>query len=134
MKEQADAFQQVLLGAEQGFRWKGFIVDITRGNKFKQTLYQYLEAFKDGSVTCTKYQGCYLRFNTPWVIVMSNFWPQTQHLSLDRWDIRRIDAQTGIAEHVAHDAEAPEQYKHCSTCQCGGGHFGRHQILQETNN
>lgn len=132
VKNGADAFQQIVLGANEGFRYKGFIVDITRGSKFNRELYGYLEAFKDGVVTCTKYQGCFLRFNTPWVIVFSNFWPQVEFLSDDRWDIRKIDRETGLATKLPYDAEAPEHYRHCKTCQCGNGnHFGRIEILQE---
>lgn len=134
MQDEKEANNQVVVASGQGFRFKGFILDLTRANKYRKKCYSYLEAFKNGQITSTKYQGGNVAWNTPWVIVMANFWPQVEELSKDRWDIRRINAQTYTAEHLHWSAEVPEQFKHCATCNCGQGHFGRHQILQEQTN
>lgn len=129
MDDPKEAYNQLLQAVDQGFNFKGFIIDVARGYKFKRGLYTALETFKNGQLTATKYQGGRLEFNTPWIIVFSNFWPKTEMMSADRWDIRRIDTQTGVAEHLPPDAEAPEEFKHCGTCQCTS--HGRHEILQE---
>jgi len=104
------AAHQVAEAAKSGFQYKGFIIDCPRSFMYKEGLYQTLESFKDGKVTSTKYQGRNMGFNTPWVIVMSNFWPKVDKISLDRWDIRRINADTGVAEHLAPDAEVPPEF------------------------
>lgn len=53
--------------------------------------YGILETFKNGSLCSTKYQGCIKRFPVPHVIVMSNFQPEFNKLSLDRWDVRSFN-------------------------------------------
>lgn len=122
-----------------GFNFKGFIIDCPRAFQYKQGLYHILESFKDGKVTSTKYQGRNIEFNTPWIVVFSNFWPKTQMMSLDRWDMRRINAETGIAEHVPHDAEKAPEFRHCDTCTCNqhhgnGGPRVQYDIVQEREN
>jgi len=132
LDDEKEAFNQLLQAINSGFRYKGFIVDIARAYKYKKRLYSFLESFKNGHVTATKYQGGQIEFNTPWVIVMSNFWPKTKEMSLDRWDIRRIDPNSYKAEHLPWDAESPEEFKHCPTCQCCQGQGPkRYDILQE---
>lgn len=136
VNEYNQAAHQVAEAMKSGFRFKGFIFECPRGFTHKQGLYQILESFKDGKITSTKYQGRNIMFNTPWVIVMANFWPKANMVSLDRWDIRRIDAQTGVAEHLPHDAEQAPHFRHCDSCTCQqnqGAHHsgGRHDILQE---
>lgn len=129
LDEPKEAYNQLMQALESGFRYKGFIVDVARGHKFKRGLYTYLETFKNGQLTATKYQGGCLEFNTPWVIVLSNFWPKTEMMSRDRWDIRKISSETHEAEKVAYDSEQPENFRHCASCTCGGNYH--HQILQE---
>lgn len=132
VKEKHDAFHQIRESIDLGFKKTGFIIDVSRASKFKQALYEVLEDIKNGQVTATKYKGANLKFNTPWVIVFANFWPKTHMMSSDRWDIRRIAAETKVAEHLPFDAEAPEEFKHCGTCQCAQHQTGRrHDILQE---
>lgn len=132
VKEKHDAFHQIRESIDLGFKKTGFIIDVSRASKFKQALYEVLEDIKNGQVTSTKYKGANLKFNTPWVIVFANFWPKTHMMSTDRWDIRRITTETKVAEHLPFDAEAPEEFKHCTTCQCAQHQTGRrHDILQE---
>lgn len=135
IQEKHDAFYQVKEAIDMGFNKKGFIIDVSRAGKFKQGLYAVLESLKNGIVTSTKYKGCNIKMNTPWVIVFANFWPKTQLMSLDRWDIRSINRETKVAEKLPWDHEAPEEFKHnCPHCKCGQGHSGmRHDIVQERN-
>lgn len=131
--DEREAYAQVVVARSQGFNCKGFIIDVARAHKYKKKVYAYLESFKNGSFTSTKYQGGNVTFNTPWVIVMSNFWPKVKELTRDRWDIRRINLETYVAEHLPPEAENPEEFKHCESCTCGQANHGRsrYQILQE---
>ncbi len=55
--------------------------------------YQSLEEIKDGFFFSGKYEGGMCMYNTPHVIVMANFQPNTSKLSSDRWVIREVSAQ-----------------------------------------
>ena len=53
--------------------------------------YMILENIKDGSAIAGKYQSCKVRFKKPnIVIVFSNYGPETDALSEDRWNIFKI--------------------------------------------
>lgn len=61
--------------------------------RMKQELVQYdvMECFKNGQFYSTKYECKNVKFNTPHVVVFSNWYPDTTKLSADRWDIREIN-------------------------------------------
>lgn len=67
--------------------------------------YGILESIKNGYVCSTKYQSCTKTFATPHVVVMANFKPDYNKLSLDRWDVRILtkedmrDVFTDISNH-----------------------------------
>lgn len=52
--------------------------------------YDVMEAFKNGYFLSTKYEVKSVKFKVPHVVVFSNFYPETNKLSEDRWDIRTI--------------------------------------------
>lgn len=52
--------------------------------------YGALEAIKDGLIQSGKYEGGFKIYAPPHVIVMANFLPDLQALSIDRWDIRHL--------------------------------------------
>lgn len=52
--------------------------------------YKVLENFKNGFFLNTKYETKQVRFDSPHLVVFSNFAPNMEKLSLDRWDIREI--------------------------------------------
>lgn len=60
--------------------------------RMKQEYVQYdvMEAFKNGQFYSTKYESKLVKFNVPHVVVFANFYPATQMLSADRWNIREI--------------------------------------------
>lgn len=61
--------------------------------------YQIIEQLKNGLVFDSKYESKMKLFNSPHVVVFSNFQPDFLKLSLDRWDIRYLhDDKT--ATHV----------------------------------
>jgi len=52
--------------------------------------YDFLEQVKNGAVFSTKYESGRKLFPVPHVIVFSNWEPDMEKLSMDRWDIRRL--------------------------------------------
>lgn len=52
--------------------------------------YNILEQIKNGMVFSPKYESSYKVFNSPHLVVFSNWKPQKEKLSKDRWDIRRL--------------------------------------------
>lgn len=52
--------------------------------------YGALEKIKNGYFMCSKYESKPIIRNSPHVIVMANFQPEIEKLSLDRWLIKRI--------------------------------------------
>ncbi len=54
--------------------------------------YQAIETVKNGIVFCAKYESGTVLFNTPHVIVLANWRPDTSQMSMDRWDVHNISA------------------------------------------
>lgn len=50
--------------------------------------YDAIESIKDGMIMSSKYESKMKIFNPPHVIIMSNFMPDINMMSKDRWDIR----------------------------------------------
>lgn len=69
--------------------------------------YQALENVKDGLITSTKYDSSTLIFDSPHVVVMSNFMPNENALSKDRWEIR--DSFGNKKEEIDYDAWFTEE-------------------------
>jgi len=109
INDDKEAAHQLVEAKNSGFTQKGFIMDLARSFQFCEKFYKTLEDFKNGEVTSYKYRGGRIHMNTPWLVVFANFWPKVKKMSLDRWDIRRINVDTEVAEHLPFDAEAPEE-------------------------
>lgn len=77
------------------------IIDIPRDNGNK-TSYKALEQFKNGMICNTKFETGMRLFNSPHIIVFSNFYPEVEKLSLDRWKIGEI-----INKSIEWQAVAP---------------------------
>ncbi len=75
---------------------KIIVVDIPRDNH--NTSYKTLEAIKNGLVCNTKYETGVKAFNSPHIIVFSNFYPDTSKLSLDRWNIKTINKENELKD------------------------------------
>lgn len=56
--------------------------------------YTTLESIKDGLVASGKYEGGVRLYPVPHVIVFSNFFPDINALSQDRWDLRELRDNT----------------------------------------
>jgi hypothetical protein len=52
--------------------------------------YTILEQLKNGILFSSKYSSKHKIFDTPKMIIMANFYPDTKELSEDRWDIMTI--------------------------------------------
>lgn len=57
-------------------------------HKQKHQVYECIESIKDGLITAEKYRSETLFFNSPHVVIFSNYLPKVSTMSLDRWDIR----------------------------------------------
>lgn len=65
------------------------LINLPRSSEGKVS-YGAIEAIKDGLIQTGKYEGGMRIFAPPHVVIMSNFMPQLDQLSLDRWDIREL--------------------------------------------
>lgn len=64
-------------------------IDVPRDNQNKIS-YKAIEQIKNGMICNTKYETGMRLFNSPHVIIFSNFYPETEKLSSDRWKIGKI--------------------------------------------
>ena len=68
-----------------------FLFNLSQATVLKRDNYKILENIKDGSAIIGKYQSCKVRFKKHnIVIVFSNYGPETDALSEDRWNIFKI--------------------------------------------
>lgn len=65
------------------------VIDVPRKNKNKVS-YKAIEQIKNGMVCNTKYETGMKIFNSPHLIIFSNFYPEKCELSDDRWRIGEI--------------------------------------------
>lgn len=68
---------------------KAIIIDIPRCHK-NHVSYASIECILTGMITNTKYETGTKVFNPPHVVVFSNFYPEIDLLSSDRWKIKEI--------------------------------------------
>lgn len=65
------------------------VIDIPRDNG-NNVSYKAIEQIKNGMICNTKYETGMRLFNSPHIIIFSNFPPNTDKLSLDRWDVKTL--------------------------------------------
>ena len=71
--------------------WNKKIVFFDFSRSIKKSInYDTIEDVKNGMLTSTKYNGGFISFKSPHVVIFSNFYPDVDALSRDRWDIRDI--------------------------------------------
>lgn len=104
-------FATVIEGAiKNGWTCKGILLNLGRDHEHK-SIYEPLEALKDGLMTSIKYRGQLNIFESPHVVVMANFPPAVERLSPDRWHIGQIGPALNIKwaglESSAAAAAAP---------------------------
>lgn len=88
--KQTDIFNQYKAYLDEKQKYpKVVICDIPRSHK-EYVCYSTFEKIKDGLFYSGKYEGGKLRLIPHHLIIFSNFEPNTDKLSLDRWDIHEI--------------------------------------------
>lgn len=83
------------------------VFDIPRNNGNKIS-YKAIETLKNGLINNTKYETGNAVFNAPHIIVFSNYYPETKHLSKDRWKIYEINADFTYTKKEVENIELPE--------------------------
>jgi len=84
-----------------GWSQWGWIIDLPRKAVSYEGFYSTLESLKDGAVTTQKYEGRTEIFEPPHVVVFANWPPKVwipgsgKTMSLDRWQIRQVDRESG---------------------------------------
>lgn len=69
---------------------KVLFLNLTREQE-ELKIYGPLEAMKDGILSTTKYSGGELRFGqSPHIVVMANWMPRLEAMSMDRWRIKEL--------------------------------------------
>ena len=87
-----DSFSNYLLSqANKKPDFDTIIIDLCRTMEERTlVLYSMLETCKNGLIQSLKYEGGMKEFNPPKVIVFSNWYPDIDNLSKDRWKIYEI--------------------------------------------
>lgn len=87
-----DSFSNYLLSqANKKPDFDTIIIDLCRTMEERTlVLYSMLEICKNGLIQSSKYEGGMKEFNPPKVIVFSNWYPDIDNLSKDRWKIYEI--------------------------------------------
>lgn len=80
---------------------KNIIFDLPRDTEDKDYIYEVMETLKNGQYLSTKYSSEQRIYETPHIIVFSNYHPDKTKLSNDRWDI--IDITNNIVNVEPND-------------------------------
>jgi len=72
---------------DMGWRGNTIFLNLSRSYCDRTSIYEALEIIADGLITCTMYTGGQIWLGKMHVVVLSNFYPQLEKLSQDRWDI-----------------------------------------------
>ena len=80
-----------------------FLFNLPRATVLERENYKILENIKDGAAIAGKYHSTRITFNKPNVVmVFSNYAPETDALSSDRWTIFNISANLQNLEKIPH--------------------------------
>ena len=75
------------------------LIDLARSDQITKEGYRTIEQMKNAIFFSGKYDsGMVAAVNPPHIIVFANVPPQRQHMSLDRWEVRRINEETNLLE------------------------------------
>lgn len=81
--------------------------DLPRGTKNDKDLYISLEMFKNGFFNTIKYQGKVVIFDNPHIVIFSNFFPDLNTMSRDRWIVRDITPYSGLDYRTMNHTNVP---------------------------
>lgn len=92
---------------------KTVILDIPR-QSMAYVQYQAIEKIKDGKFFSGKYEGKMIRYNRPHIVVFANEEPEytnvktgLPNLSMDRWEVIRLDVPGELAMRLAGETPDP---------------------------
>lgn len=88
--EKKDIMNTTLTEYNKGHELHLFMIDIPRANANKCS-YKAIESLKNGMIYSPKYEGGYILFNSPHIMIFANAPPKTEKLSSDRWKIYKIE-------------------------------------------
>ena len=94
-----------------------FLFNETRAINYESCNYSILESIKDGIAVASKYNGDFLQFKVPNVVIaFSNTQPKMKQLSRDRWHVLRIrkDGLNDITDRlwkIQKEAKHPIAYR-----------------------
>lgn len=74
------------------------IIDVPRHNTNKVS-YSAIECILNGMITNTKFETGRKMFNPPNIMVFSNFYPDTNNLSEDRWNIKDLNEGLEVCDN-----------------------------------
>lgn len=80
-----------------GWRGNTVFLNLSRSYSDRNNIYEACEIIADGYITCTKYTGGVIWLPPMHIIIFSNFEPQVQNLSRDRWDLFTINSELSLA-------------------------------------
>lgn len=75
---------------KKGWNSHGMTINLPRTAENHTRMYEYIENIKDGAVTAQKYVGGSIIFDSPHIVIFSNWIPTVTNLSADRWRIYEI--------------------------------------------
>lgn len=78
----------------EGWRGNTVFLNLSRSYSDRTSIYEACEIIADGYITCTKYAGGVVWLPPMHIVVMSNFEPQVDRLSADRWEIFSVEEKT----------------------------------------
>jgi len=87
--EKKDIMNTTLTEYNKGHLLDIFMIDIPRANLNKCS-YKAIESLKNGMIYSPKYEGGYVLFNSPHILIFANAPPKMEKLSSDRWKIYKI--------------------------------------------
>lgn len=93
--KKTDLFNQVLQNIDNNKRPDIILVDIPRRSK-DFINYPAIEQLKNGCIYSGKYEGGQCYFPIPHVICFANSEPEKDSMSLDRWDIFKIESENNL--------------------------------------
>lgn len=86
----------------EGWRGNTVFLNLSRSYSDRTSIYEACEIIADGYITCTKYAGGVVWLPPMHIVVLSNFEPQVDRLSADRWEIFSVEEKT--LDRCAHMA------------------------------
>jgi len=105
-----DAMEAIKNALNSGWNGETLLITFPR-QCADHKIYESLECFIDGFGTTQKYSGTTLEWPVKRVVVFSNFMLDLPKMTMDRWDIRKINDETKFFDIIS-TRQALEIYKH----------------------